>query len=131
MGGRFMRALNLEDNAIKHSKIKRCLNECGYRDVDWVRNLEDGLKSIEEAIESGAGYDVIITDMWYPLQSGGKDHDSGADLIAELSKRGITIPVIICSTIQYRFDEIYGAIQCKDSVDWEMELKNMLRSIGK
>lgn len=126
-----MRALNLEDNAIKHSKIKRCLNECGYRDVDWVRNLEDGLKSIEAAIESGAGYDVIITDMWYPSQPGGEDHDSGADLIAELSEREIKVPVIICSTIQYRFDEIVGAIKCKDSLDWETELKQMLRTLKK
>ena len=124
-----MRALNLEDNAIKHSKIKRCLNECGFNDVTWVRNLEDGLAAIDEALAGGDSYDVIITDMWYPLQAGGQDHDSGADLIAELSRKGISIPVIICSTIQYRFDEIYGAVQCQDSLDWESKLKKMLNDL--
>ena len=87
-----MKVLNLEDNAIKHYEICRILKRNGIEEIDWVRNLEDGLKKVEEN-----KYDLYITDMWYPKHSGGPDNRSGELFIKEILKRKDPAPVILCS----------------------------------
>ncbi|WP_033151821.1 hypothetical protein [Pseudobutyrivibrio ruminis] len=77
-------------------------------------------------------YDFIISDMWYPLYSGGADHGSGDELIKNLQLQRIAIPVIICSTIQYNYagsSNVIGAVQCQDSLDWETVLEQLLKSV--
>ncbi|WP_157752296.1 hypothetical protein [Pseudobutyrivibrio ruminis] len=51
MANRVLRVLNLEDNAIKHSKIARVIKRIGEANIDWVRNLEDGMELIESFLQ--------------------------------------------------------------------------------
>ena len=132
MDNKKFKVLNLEDNAIKHSKISRVISSVGANEIIWVRNLEDGLNMIEQSIESGEQYDLIISDMWYPLSPGGSDNDSGEELIKQLATRDIYIPVIICSTIQYNYDDsdnVIAAVQYGERFDWETALRKALETI--
>ncbi len=126
-----LKILNLEDNAIKSSKIARVAKSICPAKIDWVRNLEDGLELIDQAGEDG-NYDVIISDMRYPLYAGGDDYDSGDELVKELEKRNSTIPVVICSTIKYDYsgtDNVIGAVQYQENGDWDIELETILITI--
>ena len=119
-----MKVLNLEDNAIKHYEICRILKRNGIEEIDWVRNLEDGLKKVEEN-----KYDLYIIDMWYPKHSGGPDNRSGELFIKEILKRKDPAPVILCSNQNYAYPEIYGTLYYSERSDWEEELERYIRQL--
>ena len=80
--------------------------------IDCVGNLADGISKIEEAINQEKPYDLIITDMWYPAKPGGSDNDSGEALIKEVKERGWDIPIILCSSVNYRFPGVADFMSC-------------------
>lgn len=67
-----MRVLNVEDDTFKHNDICKALSGCGIKDVEWSNNLADGWKQIKNSMESNNPYDLIITDMYYPDEPGGR-----------------------------------------------------------
>ena len=67
-----MRVLNIEDDTFKHNDICKALSGCGIKDVEWSNNLVDGWKQIKNSMDSNNPYDLIITDMYYPDEPGGK-----------------------------------------------------------
>ena len=71
-----MKVLNVEDNPIKHCQIRRALEQCGVKEVDCCNNLQDALYLLEERTGMGRRYDLIVTDMNYPLETGGRIIDS-------------------------------------------------------
>ena len=74
-----MKVLNIEDDAFKHNDICKVLTSCGVNTVYWEKNYEDGCKAIKNAEDAGKPYDLIITDMYYPREAGGKEEASGVD----------------------------------------------------
>ena len=126
-----MKILNLEDNVFKHRDIIKALarGSFGKNEIDWVRNLEDGIAKIKEHIELGETYDLIITDMWYPEFPGGSDADSGEKLIAISKENGWSAPIILCSSVNYHFPGILGAVHYSENEDWEEQLVELIRRI--
>ena len=94
-----MRVLNIEDDTFKHHDICKALSGCGIKEVEWSNNLADGWKQIKNSIDSNNPYDLIITDMYYPDEPGGREEQSGDVLIDRVIKNKITIPVILCSSV--------------------------------
>lgn len=126
-----MYILNLEDNVFKHHDICKAV-ERGYfanLKIDCVGNLADGLSKIEEAINQEKPYDLIITDMWYPEKPGGSDNDSGDALIKEVKERGWDIPIILCSSVNYRFPGILGSVHYSENEDWESEIVKLIKKL--
>lgn len=120
-----MRILHIEDDTFKHHSIKRVLEGCGKMEIVWVNNLEDGLAQIANE------FDLIITDMWYPVKPGAPETESGSLLIQTAKEQQWNIPIILCSSVRYRIPEIYGTIYYSDKEDWESELRSMIQRIGK
>ena len=71
-----MRVLNIEDDTFKHNDICKALSGCGIKDVEWSNNLADGWKQIKNSIDSNNPYDLIITDMYYPGEPGGREEQN-------------------------------------------------------
>ena len=94
-----MRVLNIEDDTFKHNDICKALSGCGIKDIEWSNNLAEGWKQIKNSIDSNNPYDLIITDMYYPGEPGGREEQSGDVLIDRVIKNKITIPVILCSSV--------------------------------
>ena len=56
---------------------------------------------------------MIVTDMEYPLEAGeAVDEDAGFKLIERMKKEKIDIPVIVCSSADYRknIPDILGSV---------------------
>ena len=88
--------LLIEDNIYKAIDIERALEECGVTNITRVGFLEEALERLE------VSFDLIITDMQYPLQCGGDcDLEAGFKLIEYLKENELAIPVVICSTNNY------------------------------
>lgn len=64
-----MRILNFEDDVYKANDIKKVLNDrCGVTDVTQVDNVEEGLELLIQEKKAGNPFDLIITDMHYPMR---------------------------------------------------------------
>ena len=126
-----MKILNIEDNSSKHWQIRSVLDECGITELEWKTNLADGMDEILKSIKANHPYDLIITDMNFPESPMKRRGEvlSGELLIEKLKKLHITIPVILCSSVNYKYPELYGNVHFSDRVNWENELKKLVRQL--
>ena len=104
------RVLNIEDLITKHVDVRRALERCGVPHIDHVENAVDGLDMIEAAIAEGKPYDLIVSDMYFPMTKGGYEVQAGMYVIEELQARGIDVPVIVCSSARMVIPDIVGCI---------------------
>lgn len=120
-----MKVLNVEDTAIKHANIRKVLNQSGITEIDWAKNLADGIALLQRP----KVYDLVITDMYYPLESGGSEEEAGKILIGKMKEMQLNIPIIVCSSARYRIEEILGAVLYSEKNDWERQLQELVRSL--
>ena len=120
-----MKVLNVEDTAIKHANIRKVLNQSGITEIDWAKNLADGIALLQQP----KVYDLVITDMYYPLESGGSEEEAGKILISKMKEMQLNIPIIVCSSARYRIEEILGAVLYSEKNDWERQLQELVRSL--
>ena len=104
------KVLNIEDLATKHVDVRRALERCGVPYIDHVEHAVDALDMIEAAIAEGKPYDLIVSDMYFPISKGGYEAQAGMYVIEELQARGIDVPVIVCSSARMVIPEIVGCI---------------------
>ena len=85
-----MKVLNFEDSVYKANAIRKILgNRCGVASVEQVSNVEDGLKMLKDAESAGEPFDLIITDMHFPMRSGAiSDTEAGEKLVQILQEQG-------------------------------------------
>ena len=98
------KVLNIEDTTLKHVAIARALEKAGVKQVEWAENGDVGIDMIVKSIEADLPYDLIITDMHFPIY-GADDVSAGMKVISELKKRNIDIPVVVCSSLRYSVAE--------------------------
>lgn len=127
-----MRIIHLEDSVDKHMEVCRELRKMGITSVEWATSVGEGLEKIETAIQNGAPFDLAISDMHYPIRRGEiADWEAGEYFLKALAERNINLPVIICSTRNYRIPGAYGSVWFSDLSDWEMDLRNLINGLGK
>lgn len=127
-----MRIIHLEDDVIKFSTIKRVLLDVGIKneDIVWVNNVEDGIEQIEKAIEEGNPFALAITDQHYPLKKGMKaDIDAGEIFIQTVQNKGMTLPIIVCSSMDMEYRNVYGNVWYSERSNWELELQAYVRKL--
>lgn len=71
--------------------------------VDWVTELQDGLQKWQAARIAGDPYEMVLTDMQFPLSSGKPIcSTAGLRVIARLHAEMYSVPVIVISSVQYQ-----------------------------
>jgi len=85
-----MKVLNFEDSVYKANAIRKILgNRCSVASVEQVSNVEDGLKMLKDAENAGEPFNLIITDMHFPMRSGAiSDTEAGEKLVQILQEQG-------------------------------------------
>lgn len=120
------KVLNLEDLPSKHVAVRRALERCGVICVDHAETAVDGLDLIEAAIAEGKPYDLIVSDMYFPMTKGGMEVQAGMYVIEELQARGINVPVIVCSSARMVIPEIVGCIHYSPRNDLDADMRELL-----
>lgn len=120
------KVLNLEDLPTKHVAVRRALERCGVTTIDHAETAVDGLDMIEAAITEGKPYDVIVSDMYFPMSKGGMEVQAGMYVIEELQARGIQVPVIVCSSARLVIPEIVGCIHYSPRNDLDADMREMI-----
>lgn len=124
-----MKVLNIEDDIFKQHDICKILSACGVKDVEWCDNLSEGWKKVISSMECGKQYDLIITDMYYPVEPGGDEVRAGDVLIDRFLKNKITIPVILCSSANLNYSNIYGYVYYSETRNWEADLQILVKKL--
>ena len=116
-----MKILNVEDDPYKHQDIKRALNRMGITDITLEESVNGAVISVLESIENHNPFDLIISDMQFPLFTNVRpDDDAGMTFIAELKEQNIDIPIIICSSFRLNIPEVMGCVHYSRNTDlWE------------
>ena len=120
------KVLNIEDFPSKHVDVRRALERCGVPYIDHAETAVDGLDMIEAAIAEGKPYDLIVSDMYFPMTRGGMEVQAGMYVIEELQARGIDVPVIVCSSARMAIPEIVGCIHYSPRNDLDADMREMV-----
>ena len=127
------KVLNIEDVVTKHIAVRRALERCGVPYIDHADNAVEGLDMIEAAIAEGMPYDLIVSDMYFPMSKGGSEVQAGMYVIEELQARGISVPVVVCSSARMVIPEIVGCIHynpARNDLDADMrEFVDIVKSM--
>lgn len=123
------KVLNFEDLPSKHVAVRRALERCGVPNIDHADNAVEGLDMIEAAIAEGKPYDLIISDMYFPISKGGMEVQAGMYVIEELQARGIDVPVIVCSSARMVIPEIVGCIHYSSRNDLDADMREMIEMV--
>lgn len=124
-----MKVLNIEDDTFKHNGICKVLTSCGVKAVDWETNFEEAWKAIEDAENSETPYDLIITDMYYPKEAGGSEEASGEVIIQKVLDHELKVPVILCSSVNFKYNEIFGCVYYNKVTNWEDDLRGIINRL--
>lgn len=125
-----MKILDFEDNIYKYIDIKSVAERCRIESIERSNNLEDGFEKIVEAEKNGKGYNLIITDLHYPMApNSDADVNTGEKLVEKLKENNLNIPVIVCSSINKRIDNVYGSVWYSNLSDWDIQLEKMIKQL--
>jgi len=123
------KVLNIEDLPTKHVAVRRALERCGIPYIDHADNAVDGLDMVEAAIAEGKPYDLVVSDMYFPMSKGGMEVQAGMYVIEELQARGIDVPVVVCSSARMVIPEIVGCIHYSSRNDLDADMREMIEQI--
>lgn len=122
------RILNIEDDVLKHCEINRALEWNGFPKAEFATTAEKGIEMIETAIAEGVPYELLITDMHFPV-NGENNHKAGIYVIDELKRKNIFIPTIVCSSVRYNIPEIVGCIFYNRGRDLDWDFREILNNL--
>lgn len=118
-----------DDDIFKSIDIQRALEFNGIKNIMTVRDQEKLWKQIYHGENKT---DLIVTDMQYPLAAGETvDEEAGFKLIERMEEEKIDIPVIICSSLNYRSSNILGSVWYNKLNDLELNFKEVLSRLEK
>lgn len=124
-----MNAVIVDDDVFKGTDIRKALEFSGLRNIRTVRNQEELWEQIYHGEDK---IDLIVTDMQYPLEAGkGVDEEAGLKLIERMKKEKIDIPVIVCSSLNYRIPDILGSVWYNRLNDLDSDFKTVLSRLEK
>ena len=124
------RVLVVDDEVIKYMAIKKALEFNGIREIQIVGNQEAVWEEIEKAEQRDEKFDLIVTDMHYPLREREEPNpDAGFILLDEMEKRGYQIPVIICSSLNFREPRALGCVWYRENESLEFAFMDVLQRI--
>ena len=124
-----IKAVVVDDDVFKGADIRRALEFNGIRSIVTVRNQE---KLWEQIYHGEDKIDLIVTDMQYPLKAEGAiDEEAGCKLMERMEKEKIDIPVIVCSSLNYKIPDILGSVWYSKLSDLNSNFKEVLDKLEK
>ena len=123
---RDLKAVIVDDAAVKSIHIERALQFCGVENIVMFDHQE----ALWEYLETSEA-DLIVTDMHYPLAKGEKENEeAGFILLEKMKQREHPIPVIICSSQNYRSPDALGTVWYNKLRDIEFDFKEIEKSLS-
>lgn len=124
-----IKAVIVDDDVFKGIDIQKALEFNGIQNIMTVRDQE---KLWEQIYHGEDKIDLIVTDMQYPLKAEGAiDEEAGFKLMERMEKEKIDIPVIVCSSLNYKIPDILGSVWYSKLSDLNSNFKEVLDKLEK
>ena len=91
---------------------------------DYQKRIEE----IERAILEETPYDLLICDMHFDFY-GELRGDAGERTMKFLREKGIEIPIVFCSSQNYKVPGAYDNIYFSERANWEDDIRRVVRSL--
>ena len=125
-----IKVLILDDDIYKAMAVQRALRDEGVRKIEVVSDQQSGMDYVYDCMIKEDPVNLIVTDMQYPLKQGGRiEIEAGFELIERLENEKIEIPVIICSSCNYKDSRALGTIWFNPSRDLKTDMKELLEKL--
>ena len=122
-----MKILYAEDHSEKYMDVVMALKSQGIKGVKWVESVSEAVDAALRE-EGEGGFDVVLTDMEYPLTpNGSSSTEAGINLIRRLKEERINVPVVVLSSHNYEIPEAYASVWYSSRGDWERKLAEIIR----
>lgn len=122
-----LRVLVVDDDIYKLRDIKKALEYNGVKEIVCFKNQEEVWQELQNADKLPH---LIITDMQYPLAPFEDiNREAGRILIEELVNKNITIPVIVCSSVNVRVEQAIGSVWYNKLRDLEYDILEQLQYV--
>lgn len=122
--------LFIEDTTEKYMEVYRFLRRQGYTEIDWVRNAQKAIEAVEKAKPSNETYSLVLSDMHFEFY-GQDDHEAGIKTMNLFREKGYNIPVVFCSSQNWKIPGTIGNIFYNPRRDWEREAEELFRKMRK
>lgn len=124
-----IKAVIVDDDVFKGIDIQKALEFNGIQNIMTVRDQE---KLWEQIYHGEDKIDLIVTDMQYPLKAEGAiNEEAGFKLMERMEKEKIDIPVIVCSSLNYKIPDILGSVWYSKLSDLNSNFKEVLDKLEK
>lgn len=127
-----LKALVIDDSVFKASDIGRALEAAGVGKIEKATHQAKAWDLIYASLANNEPYDLIVTDMHYPLEGGWgveSDPEAGFKLIEQMKKEGINIPTIICSSHNFQTEDIFGSVWYAEQTDLRYEFHELVQKL--
>ena len=124
------RIIYIEDSTEKYMDVRNFLVRIDVQQIEWATNAEKGIEKIEKAMAENNPYDLLLVDMHFDY-FGSDDHEAGEKTMKFLRNKGYEIPVIFCSSQNWKIPGALGNIFYNPRRDWELEAEELFREIRK
>lgn len=122
--------LFIEDTTEKYMEVYRFLRRQGYTEIDWVSNAQKAIEAVEKAKQSNETYSLVLSDMHFEFY-GQDDHEAGIKTMNLFREKGYNIPVVFCSSQNWKIPGAIGNIFYNPRRDWEREAEELFRKMRK
>ncbi len=122
------KVLYIEDSIEKYMDVCGYLRRQGIPVIDSASDAEDAIRHIEDAAKAGEPYDLLISDMQFNY-FGADDREAGEKTMNLLRDKGYEIPVIFCSSENWKIPGAVGCIFYNPRRDWESEADALLKKV--
>lgn len=124
-----MKILYFEDSPEKYWDVSNALARIGLQ-AEQTDNLRDGFQKWEKAAAAGEPYQLILTDMQFPLTPSGVICDEAGDaVIARFCTQESRVPVIVCSSVRYSVPAAHGCVWYSPLRPWQNDLLRLIQTI--
>ena len=124
------RVLCIEDSIPKYMDVQSFLKKQNVKAIDWARNSEKALELLEKNCMGEEEYDLIISDMHFEFE-GENDLHAGEKLLNLLREKGCDIPIVFCSSQNWKIEGAAGSIFYNENRDWQSEAEEIFRNLRK
>lgn len=122
------RVIYVEDTIEKYMSVHRFLDKQGVTEIEWANNAEEVINKIKEAEDNNAQYDLLLSDMHFNYY-GKDDTHAGEKVMNNLREMNINIPVVFCSSQNWKIPGSLGNIFYNPRRDWEDEAEELFREL--
>lgn len=105
----------------------RFLRNQNVKRIEWAMDAEKAMRIISDSM-STEPFDLILSDMHFNYY-GKDDRNAGVKLLCLIQEKGYSIPLVFCSSQNWKIEGALGNIFYNPNRNWEIEAEQLIHDL--